>query len=188
MHRTLNGPLLLAHEFGHALYGNLFDVENDATSINLVGDDSTLGWCNFSEKKNKAILTRYSRLKDLSGIGGLFGEMLYSGFFSIYGARNDLDEFITCNKHSNSSVIGELYNWYWLEDDEQSYFKMLTYEETEILECDVSERLPWLYDMFCRFNKHIDKEKFIDIIDNNYDSRQVIPYNTLNYMIRSVTL
>jgi len=190
MHKILTGPILLAHEFGHAVYGNLFDVENDASSINIEGTSTVQGYCYFTEKRGKAIPTAYSRLKEISYLGGMFGEMLYSGQFSVYGARSDIDEFITTNKYSQSSLLGELYNWYWLDEDAYSYSKIVQQVETEFTNHEIAERLPWLYDAYCRFNQHIDAEKFNSVVHDSFYGRcktkPNIPYKTLQAMIRKV--
>ena len=165
MHNIITGKLTIAHELGHALYGNLFDTEADATSIDIGGDASLQGWCEFAEKQQAHIPTKYSRLKDLSDLGGIFGELMFSGSFGVYGARSDLDDFVTVNKRSQSSIIGELYNWFWLEDDDLSYKTITKYECTQITEDEMINRLPWLYDAYQTFNQYIDEEQFTCEVD-----------------------
>jgi hypothetical protein len=184
-----NKELLLAHEFGHAIYCRLFDKESDPISIDLTEGKRYLAFCSIGEKTSKQLATRYSRLCDVSSLGGLFGELLFQGSFDISNSREDIDNFLVANRGSKSSLYGELYNWFWLEDDEQSYCKLMRNVDTWVSEEDMKLRLPWLHDMYTRFNGHIDVDKFImeteRIVARGTTS---VKPRTLNMMIQNSTL
>jgi hypothetical protein len=100
---------IISHELGHAICSDVMDGMYDVDEISFTPKDekNCYAYCHLVERKNMKFKP-YRKLKDLSDLGGIFGEMLYDGKFNLWWAREDLDNFVTSNYHSKSKLVDEV--------------------------------------------------------------------------------
>lgn len=100
---------IISHELGHAICSDVMDGMYDVGEISFTPKDekNCYAYCHLIERKNMKFRS-YKKLKDLSDLGGIFGEMIYSGKFNLWWAREDLDNFATSNFYSKSKLVDEV--------------------------------------------------------------------------------
>jgi hypothetical protein len=110
----------------------------------------------------------------MMNLGGLFGETLQRGCWSPWGARADIDEFVTMNKVNNLLKI-ELDDWMWVNTDKLSFHACSSTDTGRthytLDTHDTARRLPHLWKAYLDFCDRIDKPKFREnvnyIVGNN---------------------
>ena len=162
--------LIIAHELGHAICAEVQDGFWYPSSLEFEKDDNALAYC-YCEKRDthKGIKGPYSRTKQVINLGGIFGELLYGGEWNPWGARTDVDEFVTANKASK--LKNELDEWLFQDDDPLS-FRACSSDPSEVWRRnfvldhhDTSRRLPELWNVYLDFCDRIDKPSFKEVVD-----------------------
>lgn len=169
---------IVAHELGHAICAEVQDGFWYPSGLSFKKDDGTLAvcFCDKRKERKKNVKGPYSKTSGMMNLGGLFGEMLWGGEWSPWGARADIDEFITMNTTRNA-IKNELDEWLWVKDDDLSFRACSKIDSTEArrkfrLDChNTARRLPALWDAYLDFCDRIDKESFKfhvnEIVSNN---------------------
>lgn len=170
---------LIAHELGHAIAGYLFEPNVRPATIHLVpAGDGSLASCSFYEYEGDFQMGdgRLSRIKNMSYLGGIFGELLIRDRTYLLGIRGDLDEFLCENRYprkSRSKIVNELFAWFYTDKDDWSFGgRMKLYFDcprgfsgTYMHESRLKKRLPETWKAYQKFLKCIDQDKFIDAVD-----------------------
>jgi len=164
---------IIAHELGHALSSEFQDGYGDPINIEFEPDGNELAicWCAEHEKKKPNVAGVYSKTKSISDLGGIFGELLYTGGWNPWGARVDVDNFLCSNYRSTSNLKNELDEWMWVDDDSLS-MRACTCGDTitsrrsfELDHHDTCERLPAMWLAYVDFCNRIDKTEFRRVVD-----------------------
>lgn len=161
--------LNIAHEFGHAISGFVQDIDFSPIFIELNPSKGCQASCSFSGGKKKTT-GEFSKVKHMSDLGGIFGELLYSGYWKPWGVRSDVDDFT----YKSSKWTEELDSWLWVDDDDLS-FRACSQLDSESLRRrvimdshDTARRLPTLWSMYMDFCDKIDKGEFKLIVNEIY--------------------
>ena len=104
-------------------------------------------------------------------LGGLFGELAWGHEFCPWGIRVDMTEFLSKNKMSKSKFIYELYDWFYVDSDSQSFratskvLARINRDRRTISLADLQLRLPETYKAYQRFIKFVDHTSFWNHVD-----------------------
>lgn len=165
---------IIAHELGHAICAEVQDGQWFPSGLDFERDENALAYC-YCEKlddKKPHIKGPYSRAKQVMNLGGIFGELLLTGEWSPWGARSDVDEFVTANQKSKSKLKEELDRWLFQDDDELSFRACSSYGDESsrrgflLDHHDTFRRLPELWKAYVDFCDRISKDAFRDNIDD----------------------
>ena len=159
---------LIAHELGHALCAETQDGYWYATSLDFKGDDGAMANCYCDKHKNRKtnIKGKYTRIKDMMNLGGLYGELLLGGSWSPWSARCDIDDFTTSNQGSKAKIVIELDLWMWVDLDHRAFRSCTMYNDVRSRRAfkldahDTCHRLPHLWTAYMDFCDRIDKDLF----------------------------
>ena len=168
---------IVAHELGHAICAEVQDGFWYPSGLSFKKEDGTIAACFCDKRKvrKKNVTGPYSRTIGMMNLGGLFGELLWCGEWSPWGARADIDEFITVNSTRNS-IKNELDEWMWMNDDKLSFRACTKINDGEErrkfrMDChDTARRLPSLWSAYLDFCDRVDKQEFknqVNIIVSN---------------------
>ena len=185
---------IIAHELGHMLSAVVQDGFWIPTSLKLKGEYNTLAHCACKqETKMKKIRGPYVKIKGIMDLGGIFGELLWSGSWRPWGCRQDVDDFTLGNKNLNNILVVELDYWLWVDDDE------LSFRACSQFDCDSSrrqfmmdhhdtcKRLPELWKVYLDFCDRIDKISFKEnVIDISKHKRTTIGNKELKKIIKDI--
>lgn len=165
---------IIAHELGHAICAEVQDGYWYPSSLDFERDENALAYC-YCEKldeKKTYVKGPYSRAKQVMNLGGIFGELLQDGNWSPWGARSDLDEFVTANYKSKSKLKAELDDWLFVADDELSFRACSSYGDQAsrrnflLDHHDTCRRLPELWTAYLDYCDRISKDAFRDNVDD----------------------
>ena len=164
---------LVAHELGHAISATVQDAFWVPSSIEFIKNDSEQAacYCDKLEMRKSGMKGPHSRTKHIMNLGGIFGELLWCGSWSPWGARADIDDFITANYRSKSDLKFELDSWMFIDDDKLSFRACSKRDENvervefELDHHDTCRRLPQLWDAYLDYCDKIDKGAFMETID-----------------------
>lgn len=178
----------IAHELGHVIVSYLYDRETRPTSMILKPGPSSKAWVNFDSWENLPVADyNLSRLKGVSYLGGIFGELLWHQKFNVFGVRGDVEEYLSelrfmgkdgKYRRSRSKIFKELFNWYYVDKDEWSFGGrmnawMNSSQPTRSLvisEKRVKDRLPELYSIYSKkFAGLIDTKEFKGSVNDFYN-------------------
>lgn len=165
---------VIAHEFGHAVYCVLFDDGFIPSTLVVKSGGGMHGYVLFDEVPTRGLKGKYSKFKEPCFLGGIFGEMVYQGTWEPWGARNDLDTFITLNKRKKF-MIKELNDWMWMSNDEKSFRScsnfVLDSERRKVTldSHDTSRLLPDVWSAYKDFCDQIDKDAFNNVVNELCD-------------------
>ena len=169
---------IIAHEIGHALVGRLFDKEYDPDYLLLEGEKGSIAACYFLQERTS--IPPYPGLKNISDLGGMFGELLYCGCWWPWGARADLDNI---SYEGNNKLVKEVDEWLWNSNKKNSFFGLIknkTRLERRRIKCDkvyTVKYLPNIWNEYCKFINFIDKKEFLLVIDEIYNEKECIIHN-----------
>jgi len=173
--------LVIAHELGHAVCAEAQDGFWYPSGLSFEKDESALAYC-YCEKhdqKKPDLKGPYIKLKQMMNLGGIFGELLYGANWSPWGARCDVDEFITANSKGKNKLMVELDGWNWIDDDELSFraCTILSGDKARrefVLDAhDTARRLPHLWVAYLDFCDRIDKATFFANVEDIANEKQV---------------
>jgi hypothetical protein len=187
----------IAHELGHAICAEVQDGFWYPSSLDFERDENALAYC-YCEKldeKKTYVKGPYSRAKQVMNLGGIFGELLQGGEWSPWGARADLDEFVTANYKSKSKLKVELDEFLFQDDDELSFRACSSYPDQQsrrnfVLDHhDTCRRLPELWIAYLDFCDRISKDAFRDNVDDIAKNKETtIDGKNLKVMIQDIKL
>lgn len=168
--------MLVAHELGHAVSALIYDTDCVPSMMEFSGDTFTYATCSFVGDKNKKVKSRYGNLKEVSYLGGIFGELAYSGLWYPWGARDDIENFLIANEKSKHSLVLELDYWMFTDHAKNSFrdcasgrtIKQRRLFTTSLKATEVSTR--HLYDCFLDFTSRINVDLFAKSIDEITES------------------
>lgn len=165
--------LIVAHELGHAVCAEVQDGFWFPLGLGFEKDESVIAYCycDKHDKKKPNLKGPYSKTKSMMNLGGLFGELLYGSNWSPWGARADIDEFVTTNSKTKNKIMIELDSWTWVDDDNLSFRACTRLESDKIrrefvLDAhETARRLPNLWEAYLDFCDRIDKKIFFASVD-----------------------
>ena len=111
----------------------------------------------------------------MSDLGGIYGDLLFSGGWSPLAARGDMESFITEN---STTGMTDLMAWFWKDDDDLSFraaSSLPTKKERNDFKFDSHEtciRLPFVWEAYCDFCDKIDKAEFKAIVSEIYKAKK----------------
>lgn len=187
---------VIAHELGHAVCAETQDGLWVATSLDFEKDDNAMAYC-YCDKldKPKPLKGKYVKTKQMMNLGGIFGELLVDGNWSPWGARNDVDEFVTANDRSKSKLKEELDNWLFRDDDELSFRACSSFQDDSSRRSftldhhDTFSRLPHLWEAYVDFCSKISKDAFRENVDDLMkDKSQTIEGAELKEIMKDIVL
>ncbi len=165
--------IIIAHELGHAVSALAQDTGYIPTIIELSESKGALAACYMDEfKMDKP--GPFGKYKGICDLGGIFGEILFQGHWNPWGARQDLDNFITANPK-----LVELDYWMWLSVEDHSFHKsvaMATIKDRRLVQVDSHETytyVPFIWEAYCDFCERIDKEEFINVVNELHKNKTV---------------
>ena len=171
---------IIAHELGHAICAEVQDGYWYPSSLDFERDENALAYCYCDKLDEKKTYVKgpYSRAKQVMNLGGIFGELLYAGDWSPWGARSDIDEFVTANHKSKSKLKDELDKWLFRDDDELSFRACSSFadessrREFALDHHDTCRRLPELWNAYLDFCDRISKDAFRENIEDIAKSKE----------------
>ena len=179
--------LLIAHELGHAVAGVLQDTLYYPCSIDLARSKGSLGSCTFDDKPRK-LPSKYGKYKYMSDLGGIYGELLFGGAWSPWGARSDLDSIATANLK-----LTEIDKWMWHDSDPLSFRACSRLETIKLRRAFVLDahetfvRLPFIWEAYCSWCEDIDKNEFKNIVNEiNSDGIEHIDFDALSVILKRI--
>lgn len=194
MHR-----LTIAHELGHAIGAETQDGFWYPSGLSFEKDDNAVAYCYCEQLDTKKpnLKGPYTKVKQIMNLGGIFGELLYAGYWHPWGARGDIDEFISANSNTRNKLKDELDDWYWLADDDKAFRAVLNHDDYGyasrgkfVLDChDTARRLPLLWEAHLDFCDRISKEAFKDnVIEISKTKETEIGEKELKKIIEDIVL
>jgi len=187
---------LIAHELGHAVCAEVQDGFWYSSGLVLERDETSLAyaWSEKLDTKKEGLKSPYVKLKQMMNLGGLFGELLYSGKWNPWGVRADIDEVVSANT-SRHPLILELDDWLWRDDDENSFrfcSALSTDSERRAFTLDAHDtarRLPALWDAYLDFCDRIDKHLFCVNVDEIVKSKKTeIEEEELKEIVKEIVI
>jgi len=171
---TVATKQIIAHELGHAISGVVQDNYLLPYEIEFNEVVGTTASCSVEFVSKRGLKGPFSTLKNVSDLGGVFGELVFCKKFEPWGCRVDIDNFISSNLKSTRGVIHEVDMWFNVEEDGYSFYvirstipyknkKRVLYDETEF-EC----RLPNMYEIYEDFLNRIDVKEFRACVNEIY--------------------
>lgn len=162
---------IIAHEIGHAISAFAQDSGYIPTLIELSESKNCLAACYMDDFK-MAKPGPYGKTKGICDLGGIFGELIYQGWWNPWGARLDLDNFIS----SNPKLV-ELDNWLWVDTEEGSFHYLNSYPTTKerrdvkVDSHSTFRNTPYIWEAYCDFCDRIDKEEFLQAVNEVYKNK-----------------
>ncbi len=162
---------IIAHELGHAISAFAQDSGYIPTLIELKDSKNCLAACYMDEFDMKKP-GPYGNTKGICDLGGIFGELLFQGWWNPWGARLDLDNFISAN-----SKLVELDSWMWVNTEAGSFHyinSFPTIKERRAVRVDMHSTFrntQYIWEAYCDFCDRIDKEEFIKVVDEIHKNK-----------------
>lgn len=167
---------IIAHELGHAVMGGRIDFGWIASEIKLKTDrgDAARAYCNMDEtgRVGNNSVKGTTQLINICDLGGMFGELVYGGEWSPWGASYDLEEFVLQNIKSKSKLINEIFWWLWNAKDDLAYLEMIRRKptingkRTTIMNWyETMNRLPELWKVYLDFCGRIDINEYKVVVN-----------------------
>ena len=168
---------IISHELGHAISAIVQDnwVLPHEICLNETRMDTAMML--YHDVPKRGLTGKYSTLRGVSDLGGIFGELLNKGKWAPWGCRIDIETFISSCIKTKRPIWNEMDLWKNVEDDSYSFrkisvlvpFKLRKYEYFNELETEC--RLPNMFDIYKDFKDRIDIDEFNKVVNEIYKEK-----------------